>query len=345
MGAETSLLRELFFSRTSDFLDTYLVDQCNKSEKTRESYRDALSVFRRYAEQTGRPILNFRFRDCTYGLLLGYKEYLAKNLGYGPSSVNHRLAALKSYARYAYGCDPSLMQFYITVSSVPLSSVPKIRRKVLDEDAVSRLLDQPPATGKGLRDTLIMSILFDAAIRLDELIQLKVGDIYQNGGYTYLLIHGKGNKERKVSLDDKTKQLLDQYMKRFHPGATSPGDPLFYTILKGKPRPMSHRNVQKMIRKYSDNASKGDGEPFSAHPHMLRRSRACNLYQNDTPIEVVSVFLGHSSIETTKDHYAFPSIEQMRKAMESGNGKMPCRKEEPLWEGHEDELARLCGLR
>jgi integrase len=108
---------------------------------------------------------------------------------------------------------------------------------------------------------------------------------------------------------------------------------------------MSHRNVQKMIRKYSDNASKGDGEPFSAHPHMLRRSRACNLYQNDTPIEVVSVFLGHSSIETTKDHYAFPSIEQMRKAMESGNGKMPCRKEEPLWEGHEDELARLCGLR
>ena len=135
MGAETSLLRELFFSRTSDFLDTYLVSQCNKSEKTRESYRDALSVFRRYAEQTGRPILNFRFRDCTYGLLLGYKEYLAKNLGYGPSSVNHRLAALKSYARYAYGCDPSLMQFYITVSSVPLSSVPKIRRKVLDEDA------------------------------------------------------------------------------------------------------------------------------------------------------------------------------------------------------------------
>ena len=96
MGAETSLLRELFFSRTSDFLDTYLVGQCNRSEKTREAYRDALSVFRRYAEQEGRKILKFRFTDCTYEFLLGYKEYLGKTLGYGPSSVNHRLAALKS---------------------------------------------------------------------------------------------------------------------------------------------------------------------------------------------------------------------------------------------------------
>lgn len=345
MGAETSLLRELFFSRTSDFLDTYLVCQCNKSEKTRESYRDALSVFRRYAEQNGRSILNFRYRDCTYEFLLGYKEHLAKHLGYEPSSINQRLAALKSYAKYAYGCDPSLMQFYITVSSVPLSSVPKIRRKVLEEDDISRLLDQPPATRKGLRDTLIMSILFDAAIRLDELIQLKMGDIYRNDGCTYLLIHGKGNKERKVSLDEKTEGLLDRYIEEFHPGVLNPGDPLIYTMLKGKPRPMSHRNVQKMIRKYSQNAFTVDGEPLSAHPHMLRRSRACNLYQNDTPIEVVSVFLGHSSIETTKDHYAFPSVKQMRKAMEAGNEKMPCRKEKPLWTGHEDELARLCGLR
>ena len=79
------------------------------------------------------------------------------------------------------------------------------------------------------------------------------------------------------------------------------------------------------------------------HPHFLCRSRASNLYQNGTPIEVVSRFLGHSSVETTRDHYAYPSLEQMRTAMEAGTN--PAAKEQPLWVGHEDELARLCGLR
>ena len=58
---------------------------------------------------------------------------------------------------------------------------------------------------------------------------------------------------------------------------------------------------------------------------------------------MVSRFLVHSSVETTKDHYAYPSLEQMREAMEAGRHVE--KEEQPLWVGHEDELARLCGLR
>jgi len=345
MGAKTALTGTLFFSRTADFLDVFLIKQCNKSEKTQESYRDALTVFKRYVEYTGKTILTFRYVDCTYEYLLDYKEYLAFQKEYNPSSINQRIAAVKSYVKYSYGCDSALMQVYISVSGVPPSTVPKIQRKVLTEEVVTCLLDEPPATRKGLRDTLVMSLLFDTAIRLDELVRLKTGDIYRRDGYTYLLIHGKGNKERKVSLDERTVQLMDAYMKEYHQNNNNTENPLFYTIIKGEVNHMSHRNIQKMLKKYAASAGSNCADmPESIHPHQLRRSRAANLYQNGTPIEIVSRFLGHSSVETTKDHYAFPSLEQMRNAMNAGNENMP-QKEEALWVGHEDELARICGLR
>jgi site-specific recombinase XerD len=263
---------------------------------------------------------------------------MQKDLKYAASSSNQRLAAIKSYAKYSVGCDPSLAQTYISIASVPMSTVPKIQREVLEEDDIAILLDNPPPTRKGLRDTLIMSILFDTAIRLDELVQLKTGDIYDHNSCTYLLIHGKGNKERKVSLDEKTEQLLRCYMREYHAGSPVPETPLIYTKYKGNFKHMTHRNIQKILKKYS-----GGLKCESLHPHLLRRSRSTDLYRNGTPIEIVSQFIGHSSVETTKAHYAFPSMEQIRKAMESG--KKSELKEKPLWEGHEDELSKLCGLR
>lgn len=345
MGIKAALAGTLFFSRTADFLEIFLTKQCNRSKKTQESYRDALTVFKRYVEYTEKTILTFRYVDCTYEYLLDYKEYLALQKNYSPSSINQRIAAIKSYVKYSYGCDSTLIQVYISISGVPSSTVPKIQRKVLAEEAIACLLDKPPATRKGLRDTLIMSLLFDTAIRLDELIQLKTGDIYRKDGYTYFLIHGKGNKERKVSLDERTVQLMDLYMKEYHSDNDNTDCPFIYTMIKGEVNHMSHRNIQKLLKKYAALAHIDCIDmPESVHPHQLRRSRATNLYQNGTPIEIVSRFLGHSSVETTKDHYAFPSLEQMRNAMNAGNENLP-QREAALWVGHEDELAQICGLR
>ena len=343
MGRKKLLPQDLFFSRTSDFLDIFLVSQCNKSIKTSDSYRDALTVFKRYVICRGKNILTFRYTDCTYEFLLDYKEYLGRELHYEPSSINQRLAAIKAYMKYSYGCDPSLLQVYLSVDAVPFSSVPKVQREILSEEDVAFLLNQPPSSKKGLRDTLILSILFDAAIRLDELVQLTVGDIYRQNGCTYLLIHGKGNKERKVSLDQRTVALLDVFLKEYHTGMVDGQAPLIYTVARGETKAMSHRNIQKMIKKYETQAAKAGREMPPIHPHLFRRSRASNLYQNGTPIEMVSRFLGHSSVETTKDHYAYPSLEQMREAMEAGRHVE--KEEQPLWVGHEDELAHLCGLR
>ena len=70
--------------------------------------------------------------------------------------------------------------------------------------------------------------------------------------------------------------------------------------------------------------------PATVHPHMFRRTRATNLYQDGVALELVSAILGHTHLETTKI-YAKPSNQQMRHAMESV--QTPISDEEPLWIG------------
>ncbi len=76
---------------------------------------------------------------------------------------------------------------------------------------------------------------------------------------------------------------------------------------------------------------------------FFRRTRATNLYQNGVAIELVSTVLGHARTETTKNYYAKASVEQLRDVLESV--PTPVEKEEPLWTGNEEEMARRCGLR
>jgi len=187
-----------------------------------------------------------------------------------------------------------------------------------------------------------MVVLYDSAIRLGELLGLNLSDLNLSGSSPYLRIRGKGNKERIVSITDKTARHLQLYMKYYHPDTTDRDRPLFYTIIKGNRNVMSPGNVERIIKKYADQVrQENPAMPDKIYPHMLRRTRTTNLYQDGVELELVSRILGHSSTETTKI-YATPSVEMLRKAMENQN-EIP--DEKPLWEGKEEELARMCGLR
>ena len=105
---------------------------------------------------------------------------------------------------------------------------------------------------------------------------------------------------------------------------------------------MSVGNVERIIKKYASQIRpEHPNLPERCYPHMVRRTRATNLYQDGTELELISRILGHSSTETTRI-YAVPSVEKMRKAMETGNLSTD---EKPLWPDDEAEMAHLCGLR
>jgi len=333
----------LFFSYTWDFLNIYLPKQEGRSPHTVESYRDSLTLFRRYlTDGLQKSLAKFMFADCTKDLLYEFRTYLEQG-GNEPSTINVRMTALRAYLYYAADKDISIQSVALSVASIRPRKVAQKEKVTLSEEALEAILAAPPLTKMGMRDRAIIITLYDSAMRIEELLTIKLQDINLNGKFPGILLHGKGNKERRISLTEKTVGHLNQYLQTFH--ANSPQDAdLFATTIKGKTSAMSQGNVRRLIKQYTDIARTNCSDiPKSVHPHMFRRTRATNLYQDGVAIELVSTILGHAHVETTKLHYAKPSLAQMRDSMEAV--PTPAADEEPLWVGNEDEMARACGLR
>ena len=188
-----------------------------------------------------------------------------------------------------------------------------------------------------------MIMLYDSAIRLSELLGLKLSDVNLKKDSPYLRIQGKGDKERIVSISDNAIAYLENYMQLYH-GTDSPKmDYLFYSVIHGQPHKMSPGNITRIINKYADQIREHCQDlPGRVHPHMFRRTRATNLYQSNVELELVSRILGHASTQTTRI-YAKPSVAMLRNAMDKSNPELNAEK--PLWPDDEEELSRICGLR
>ena len=99
----------LFFSRTNDYLNVYLPKHKDGSDYTKRTYRIALKEFKDYTNKVkGIPTGKFLFVECTYDYLLDYRNYLHDIMHRKESTVNTKLAAIKSYVGYASSRDASL---------------------------------------------------------------------------------------------------------------------------------------------------------------------------------------------------------------------------------------------
>lgn len=337
------LSQELFFSKTNDFLNLYLPSQAVRSANTISTYQDGLTVFRRYVtDKKKSSIRKFKFSDCTHDFLLDYMAFL-KSTGCSESTCNNRLAAIRAYLKYVADGNVSMQSVALGAAKVPFLREPKKVKEIINEDDFAALLSAPPNnTRLGVRDQALMILLYDSAIRVNELLELKVSALNFDASIPYIRVHGKGDKERIIAITDKTVAHLKIYIGLFHEKKELERS-LFYTVIKGTLAPMSTGNVERLIKKYAEQIRpEHPALPKKVYPHMFRRTRATNLYQNGVELELVSRILGLESTQTTRI-YATPSIEMMKDAMGASVNGIP--EEQPVWLEDEEELARLCGLR
>ena len=183
-----------------------------------------------------------------------------------------------------------------------------------------------------------MIILYETALRVGELIDLNINDLFLDISTPYMLVHGKGDKERIVNISSKAVEHLNNYIKIYKPTSY-----VFYSVINGNKNMLSESTIETFIQKYANKIKEEHPDvdiPLKVHPHMFRRSRATHLYQDGVPIELVSRMLGHSSTDTTRKHYAKPSLEQMKKVIENENDIDVL----PEWDD-EDEIAKQFGIR
>jgi len=166
--------------------------------------------------------------------------------------------------------------------------------KSLNEDEVKKLIDAVHAIGNSkqqkftkTRDKLILSLLYSTGLRVSELVSLKVNDIDLKD--RTIRIRGKGNKDRIVLFDQKTKKLIKDYLhERIHESE--------YLLVNRFGRPLTARYVQITIKNYAKKA----GIKKKVTPHILRHSFATHLLKNGVDIRAIQQLLGHSNLSTTQ---------------------------------------------
>ncbi len=328
----------LFFQYITKYLDEYCRCQAGKSYYTIKSYRDNLTVFRRFLlKEKGLKIRNFYMDDCTKDLILDYVKYLRNN-NKSSSTINHHISAIKGYLYYVADCDISYQGLAITISHIPFFKEPKKEKECLDSESLRLLFEAPKNNKIGIRNRTILILLYDTAMRVGELVNLKMCDLFLSNTNPMIKIHGKGDKDRIVVLSDRALEHINIYLNLFHKNNIC--NYVFYTVIKGVANKLSESTIETFIQKYADQVKSIYPKiPDKVYPHMFRRSRATHLYQDGTPLEIVSTMLGHSNIDTTKI-YAKPSMNQLREAIQNQNDI----NIEQEWED-EDEIASLFGLR
>jgi integrase/recombinase XerD len=336
-----------FFKYVRHFLTVYLPQNRCCSENTVKAYRDTLNLLRIYMEEkevTSFVKITFELLDRrTIGKFL---DWLEGERNCSASTRNHRLAALKSFLKYAAQEDPSLMMNYIDLGNIPIKKTLEQAIAYLSEKALSVLFQQPNETRRGIRDRFLMIFMYDTGARIQELLDLRLKDLHLNDSVPCVYLTGKGQKMRTVPILKKTLKHLEVYMKHYHPLKNLKNDDLlFYTIIKGKSGKMSADNVASFLKRYGTAAKLNCHEvPDRIYPHLFRHTRAMHLYQMGMPLSYIKDFLGHASVNTT-DIYASADVSMLKAALEKANVREDVPREIPVWKENEELLLHLCGLK
>ena len=209
----------------------------------------------------------------------------------------------------------------MSLANIPVKNGHAKTVDFLSETALKTFLEQPnPAKRTDIRNQFFMILMYDTAARCSELINLQIRDLRLDNPHPIVYLHGKGNKIRSVPILKRTIKYFEHYMRLFHPNEKKDSEQLlFYTTIHEQHNPLSPDTVARFFNIYAKKAHNECAEiPEHIHPHMLRHTRAMHLYRNGMPMVLLSEFLGHASIETTKI-YAYADTEMKRIAIEKAN--------------------------
>ena len=150
---------------------------------------------------------------------------------------------------------------------------------------------------------------------------------------------------RIVPISPSVVELLKTYLDKVHPTEQRKSDDyLFFTIHHARKSRMSTDAVNLFMKKYGEMARQTCLEvPERVHPHQLRHSRAMHLYRAGMPLVLLSEFLGHADVNTTRI-YAWADTEMKRQAIQKVSGDTGRIHIEPIWVNDEEMIKRLYGL-
>ncbi len=255
------------------FIDAKRIEGC--SDKSLNYYKTTLQLTLKIIEKEYFCIITEDLRS----FLSNYKE---KN-EVSKTTIDNIRRIISSFFSWLENED------YIAKS--PCKRIHKVKTgKVVKEVYSDETIELIKQSIKNKRDLAIVEVLISTGIRVGELVKLDIKDIdFENKECVVL---GKGNKQRKVYFDAKTKIHLQQYLD----SRKDDNEALFVSLLKPYDR-LEISGVEIMLRKIGKRIG-----IEKVHPHKFRRTLATKAIDKGMPIEQVQHLLGHSKIDTTLEY-------------------------------------------
>ena len=288
-----------------------LIAQRNASSRTIEAYRDSFRLFLAYLrEWKGLEPEDITFTILGPEILSDFLLHLETDRGNSIRTRNARLAAIRSFLRYATTMDPASLGSIHRALSVPQKRFNRPLLGFLTRQEMDSVLVAPDSgSWSGRRDRMLFQMMYNTGARVSETIAVTVKDVDRDHSHCVIL-HGKGRKERTVPLWRTTLRSLDAWVKENN---FNPETPLFPSAYGQR---MTRSGVEYRLRLAVQAALK-DCHSLVAKdvsPHTIRHTTAMHLLQSGVDISVIAIWLGHESIVTTH-MYLEADLEMKEKAL------------------------------
>lgn len=267
------------------------------SRQTIAAYRDTLRLLLGFAAQRlHRTPSAIALLDLDAPLLLAFLDYLEKERGNSVRSRNARLAAIRTFLKYAGHHDIDALATIERALAIPQKRFDRPMVGFLSRDEIRTIIEAPdPSTWAGQRDRAMFSTLYNTGARVSEMIGVRWGDVVLEGQPAAHL-HGKGRKDRSVPLWRPTASLLRSWRRRL---GEPPADAMLFPNRSGGH--MTRSNVTQRLQLAVEMATRE--HPALAGravtPHVIRHTTAMHLLQSGVDITVIALWLGHEDTATT----------------------------------------------
>lgn len=291
-----------FLELLNSFVTEYLSGAVGASPNTIKSYKAAFRLLLKYMyQEKGISADQISFEALDYQTMIDFLSWLEKSRGCSATTKNQRLSALASFSSYAQNRDfAAASTFRSSVTRIPMKKATHKNRAVFTREEVTILLRLPDDHYEiGLRDKVLLSLMYASGARAQEICDLTVKDIQFSGKGASLNIIGKGNKKRRIGISYVCASLLTGYIDH-RKIASLPERHIFSSQTHEK---MTVSCIEEIFKKYIWIAKQKNPGLFidnSYMPHSMRHSTASHMLEAGVPLVVIKNFLGHSSLQSTQ---------------------------------------------
>lgn len=280
------------------FLD-YLLLEKGSPQNTIIAYKTDINKFIKFLSSINVEIKNVKEEDIE-----NFIKYMRKRK-FNPNSISRAISSIKVFYKFL------LQENIINYSVVKNIKTPKIIKKlpdVLSPDEIQKIISQAnELTPIGIRDKAILELLYACGLRISELINIKLSDVFIEDQFIRCV--GKGSKERIVPFGKYAKEALTYYLMEAR-SLIKKNKSSEFLFLNAKGGKLSRMGAWKIITHYVIKS----GINKKITPHTFRHSFATHLLEGGADLRIVQELLGHSSITTT-EIYTHIDRERLREAI------------------------------